>query len=821
MPPLATEDRQRLDAQIVTRKTEVETLKKALTVAVRQLGLYDSLRLLQGKASAAKAEDERLEKAFAESANDRDRLAKSDTLQPLRTDLEAEARLDLEAKQLTADLAATETQQKELEAFVAEAGKAIVEAQDKLNEFYGKLPAREKKFAAVAALEREVATLLRDLELDDKRRLSAEHSLKERREKQTELQQAATTIRKELAGMEPAKIRELQASYDASIPAETTKLEVLDQRIRNRKLVDRITAETAVAQKAAVDLATATTAAIAGEKAFVEAEVNLADRRLVLNNLLLSASLVDHKINLEPGESCPVCGATEHPALKDFKPVTDSAIDRTKADANKALGAVETYRQSLRTARQNETALRGRSDSLEALIRELTAQLGQGTPSETEALNTLQTQRNGLAEKIAKDTAEQARLRSLQTKLPRLTALETELGTVAARIGELEGELKVVTSSLETAKKTVAQKRTKIKAEVGDLTAEQCREMTRKKKDDLTAKLAVAEKMEVNQKGQLSALVSRQTVLKEQSKKLGTELTSVRARLAEGLAERNLTPTAARQTLLSESESLHLRARLNELATQRATATTVSQNLAQETEAAEKAVEELPDRDTLEKDRAQNEFKASEADRLVGAIELQIRQDDERIAATSEKRKQLEGLRKEMDRWTVMAKLIGSADGKKFRSYAQAITLQRLIDVGNDHLGSISPRYRMEYAAPTAGSGENLEIIISDTYHDENKRTMATLSGGETFLISLALALGLSDLASGKNLIQSLFIDEGFGTLDGKTLEKAMTTLEQLRDQGKTIGLISHVASLRERIYCQIRLEPVGDGFSTVSVSDK
>lgn len=342
--------------------------------------------------------------------------------------------------------------------------------------------------------------------------------------------------------------------------------------------------------------------------------------------------------------------------------------------------------------------------------------------------------------------------------------------------------------------------------------------MTRKMKDELTTRLAEAEKAEVDRKGQLAALASRQTVLKEQSKKLSSELTSVRGRLAEGLAERSLTPAKARQTLLSETDALHLRARLSTLATERATATTVSQNLAKEIEAAQKAVAELPERDALEKDHAQGEFKVSEADRLIGAIELQIRQDDERIAATAEKRKQLEGLRKEMDRWAVMAKLIGSADGKKFRSYAQAITLQRLIDVGNDHLGSISPRYRMEYAQPTAGSGENLEIIISDTYHDDNKRTMATLSGGETFLISLALALGLSDLASGKNLIQSLFIDEGFGTLDGKTLEKAMTTLEQLRDQGKTIGLISHVASLRERIYCQIRLEPVGDGFSAIEV---
>lgn len=821
MPPLSTEDRQRLDEQIITRKTEIKALKKSLALSVSQLGLYDTLRLLRAKASAAKAENERLEKAFVAAAEDRDLLAKSDELQPLRADLEAETRLDTTTKQLSADLATTEVQQKELEAAVAQAIKAIVEAQDKLNVYYEKLPVREKKFAAVADLEREITAALRDLELDEKRRLSAENSLKERRQKQSEISRAVAMIRRELAGMEPGQIWDLQAGYDGSIPFDTTKLEALDQRIRNKKLAGRIAAETTLAQQTKTDLSAATATVAVAEKSFTEAEENLADRRLVLNNLRLSAGLAEHKQNLKPGEECPVCGATKHPALENFEPVTDSAIARTNADVNKALDTVEAGRQSLKTARQNETALNSRHNSLEALIGELTTQLGPDTPVENEALDVLQIQRISFADKLLKDTAEQARLRRLQTKLPGLTALETELGTVATRVGELETELETVTTVLAAADKMVAEKRAKIKAEVGDLTAEQCRELTRKKKDDLTAKFAAAEKGEVDQKGRLSALVSRQTVLTEQSRKLVTELTAVRARLTEGLAERNLTPAGARQTLLSETESLHLRARLNRLATERATATTVSQNLAKETDAAEKSVAELPDQDALEKNRDQSEFKVSEVDRLIGAIELQIRQDDERIGATAEKRKQLEGLQKEMNRWTIMSKLIGSADGKKFRSYAQAITLQRLIDVGNGHLSSISPRYRMEYAVPAAGTGENLEIIICDTYHDENKRTMATLSGGETFLISLALALGLSDLASGKNLIQSLFIDEGFGTLDGKTLEKAMTTLEQLRDQGKTIGLISHVASLRERIYCQIQLEPVGDGFSTVRISGK
>ena len=139
--------------------------------------------------------------------------------------------------------------------------------------------------------------------------------------------------------------------------------------------------------------------------------------------------------------------------------------------------------------------------------------------------------------------------------------------------------------------------------------------------------------------------------------------------------------------------------------------------------------------------------------------------------------------------------------------------------MGTHHLETINPRYRMAYAAPPPGDKEELELEIVDTYMNDNRRLISTLSGGESFLISLALALGLSDLASGQLAIQSLFIDEGFGTLDGKTLDQAMVTLEQLRAQGKTIGIISHVPQLRERIVCQIRVKPHGNGFSRIELA--
>jgi exonuclease SbcC len=126
----------------------------------------------------------------------------------------------------------------------------------------------------------------------------------------------------------------------------------------------------------------------------------------------------------------------------------------------------------------------------------------------------------------------------------------------------------------------------------------------------------------------------------------------------------------------------------------------------------------------------------------------------------------------------------------------------------------------MRHKAAARLDKEALELEIIDTFQNDNRRPTSTLSGGETFIVSLALALGLSDLAAGKQVIQSLFIDEGFGTLDEKILDQAMTTLEQLQAQGKTIGLISHVKELRERIYCQIQLEPVGDGFSTIQISE-
>ena len=163
--------------------------------------------------------------------------------------------------------------------------------------------------------------------------------------------------------------------------------------------------------------------------------------------------------------------------------------------------------------------------------------------------------------------------------------------------------------------------------------------------------------------------------------------------------------------------------------------------------------------------------------------------------------------------WTQLSALIGSHDGKKFRVFAQGLSLEVLLRHANTHLARLNPRYHLGRA-----DGENLDLEIIDLYQASARRPMSSLSGGESFLASLALALGLSDLAGRNVQIDSLFIDEGFGTLDTETLDTALSALESLRLQEKTVGIISHVEVLKERIGVQINVARQPDGCSALKV---
>lgn len=198
----------------------------------------------------------------------------------------------------------------------------------------------------------------------------------------------------------------------------------------------------------------------------------------------------------------------------------------------------------------------------------------------------------------------------------------------------------------------------------------------------------------------------------------------------------------------------------------------------------------------------------------VGSLEQQMRNDDDARKRRESGGAELQAAEAETLRWGRLRELIGSADGAKFSRFAQSLTLRQLIVLANEHFKVLAERYRL-IAAP----GDDLDLRIVDLYQANADRPMESLSGGESFLASLALALGLSELASRHHPIDSLFIDEGFGTLDSETLEIALSALENLRSRGKTIGLISHVDLLKERLSTQVRVIRGSGGTSRIEVA--
>ncbi|WP_343866622.1 SbcC/MukB-like Walker B domain-containing protein, partial [Caenispirillum bisanense] len=171
----------------------------------------------------------------------------------------------------------------------------------------------------------------------------------------------------------------------------------------------------------------------------------------------------------------------------------------------------------------------------------------------------------------------------------------------------------------------------------------------------------------------------------------------------------------------------------------------------------------------------------------------------------------IDAQRARCDLWAGLNDVIGSANGDKFRRFAQSLTLDRLLMLANRHLEDLAARYVLQRSP-----GGELDLQVIDREMGDEVRGVGSLSGGERFLVSLALALGLASMSGDRALVESLFIDEGFGALDADSLDVALSALEALQATGRKVGVISHVQALVDRIGVQIRVSKAGGGRSLV-----
>ena len=623
----------------------------------------------------------------------------------------------------------------------------------------------------------------------------------------------------------------------------------------------------------------------------------VADKQKLLDQERRIQSLDVHRLALQPGEACPLCGATEHPAIDAYQALDISstaaalqakqaALDALVADGQKAAAALAAS-QASHTARFSqqekltqdivlwqadwaagtgpvtsphpvttddwqsaENLSAAREAAAQACAQSAhklqAAELGEqtlhraleATHQSDRALQAAQSQLDLLLQAEQEALSRQSALIETGQSLQQdLAALEATLVNALAEAGyalpaepapwlqardgewqhwqQTQGQLQDLAHAItrqqaqcEAAQTQAAlwlQRWELVRASVGDDNASRLPRMDAAGGEGPAVLTQCTDAIDRLSRA-ISALQGQQTQVQAQLEKQGLALadadTAWQAALAgspfaDALAfEAALLSAPERQRLIDLKDSL-------QAAQQQATALLQAAR-ERHTRLAAQALTALS-LDELAAQLAALEAQRNTLSEQMGAQRALLVNDERHRQSQQALFAQISLQTTDTDIWQRLDSLVGSARGDKYRKFAQGLTLDHLLHLANRHLARLHGRYLLRRKQ----TGE-LELDIVDGWQGDTARDTRTLSGGESFLVSLALALSLSDLVSNKTSIDSLFLDEGFGTLDGDTLDIALSALDTLNASGKMIGVISHVESLKERIPAQIRVEKGG-----------
>ena len=418
-------------------------------------------------------------------------------------------------------------------------------------------------------------------------------------------------------------------------------------------------------------------------------------------------------------------------------------------------------------------------------------------------------------------------LKSLQEQLKKWLVQVKKKSEIEKQLSESKSELKRINAVIETQTSALAEKQKaldSIKKKYADGNIQR-QELYRDKKPDseenrlnkeiahaeLTEKKAWALHNEAQQK--LNSTKANIVSLKERIKKRVLELKKIKSDFEVSLRSAGF--TSEKQFLearLTAEERDELKTKAKELEG-RQTDIKVRQKDRKSrltTEIARKITDSsLEELEPQLKDLEENLKQLRD---VIAGLKHKLTEDIKARERVKEKQAAIKAQKREYHRWKKLHALIGSNDGKKYRNFAQGLTFELMVSHANHQLEKMTDRYLL-----IRDKEQPLELNVVDNYQAGEIRSTKNLSGGESFIVSLTLALGLSQMASRKVRVDSLFLDEGFGTLDEEALEASLETLSGLHQDGKLIGIISHVSALKERIATQINIEPLSGGKSRIT----
>ena len=499
------------------------------------------------------------------------------------------------------------------------------------------------------------------------------------------------------------------------------------------------------------------------------------------------AELEELRDALVNGEACPLCGSLEHPYTEHLPKKDNSDIEQAITKAEKEH---HDYQEEIKQHTALVTKSKASIERINKDITEATQLLAEGKKTTSQLLNSVE---NGPEIDLSKISS------VIESKVEFIK--QTEEGIEAQ--SEIEYNKRLTTQYKELSKigmqyKELHQKRQeKFEGDSISEVANTLQDEFSKSKTTIEQKESVIENetKSLNRDVDLATKISEE--LEPTIKALGfNTIDDIESQLLDETTLDGLTQqqkAIEKDTIRFQSELRVIHKDLNE-----------KEQLDSDPKLSIEALQSSIDA---------KKILADEQLKIASTSQEKLNRDKEDQKRFKERQQNIDKLKIEFSKWSLLNKMIGSATGNDFANFAQGLTLKNLLVYANRRLEKLSDRYLL-----TKPENDG-PLIVIDKYQGNSSRSVTTLSGGETFLISLALALSLSDMASKNVALGCLFIDEGFGTLDPDTLELAMTTLETLQSESqKTVGVISHVETLKERIGVQIQLDRNAQGLSSIKV---
>ncbi len=672
----------------------------------------------------------------------------------------------------------------------------------------------EQFIAENEALWNEIRKLDQDVKNATNSKADAE---KRKADAAKNLSSAETELKKaqeEIKSIEP-QVESLEKTLEAN--AKDAELQGIipqsETLVASARGFDKSIADAEKAKRAAADDLQRAEDSLNGANA-LKKELLEQQNELFRNDVLALANVIQN--HLEEGKACPVCGSTEHPAC--------GHTNGTGADESGVTSTAEKIRE-LNTKLQNVDAKLGQYEN--ARSRALTA--GNAANESIESLNR---QKAEVSEKVAgllKPWAEfdlanaNGILADLKTRLQQFVADK-------AKFDELSKKLAIARNNVELYGKKVQNEKDNLEREAANLknvsnNLDALRSSRNEKfgnqdvdavaKDAANRKNMAVSKYETadttfrNIENRHNELNTQITALKGALEKISGDIKTATEKFMSAIAAKGFADEDAFQAaLLQEGEFTKLQAEKKRI--DGAIASATGKKLAA-TEALEKLKAERSDETPLQAlidGKAAVEMELGVLQSSSGAARARVETYKKNASKLQELQKDLDAKKAELSRWDAMGDFFGVKDGSDFATFVQGLTFKSLLKLANKHLAIVKDRFRL------VAKG-NLDFEISDAEFDK-PRGISNLSGGEKFLVSLSLALGIADFASRNVRVESLFMDEGFGTLDDATLEDVMSCLRSQQREGKMLGIITHVESVVNSITQRIELEPAQQGHSII-----